>query len=50
MYNLGDKDHIKTGTQQIKDTEPYFRDSMDDCDKTNQLFEDIADRAHDFFN
>ena len=40
----------ESANKSIRDTEPYYRDSMEACTETNAFFEEMADRAHDFFD
>ena len=40
----------ESGNKAIRDTEPYYRDSMAACDETNAFFEAMAETAHDFFD
>ena len=47
--NYNDEKYEK-GNDWIRDTEHYYRRSMRACHKTNQLFEDMADEAYDFFD
>ena len=41
--------NYESGNKSIRDSEPYYRDSMEACPETNAAFEEMADRAHDFF-
>ena len=45
MYNAGDE---ATGNQSMRGADQLFRDSMTDCDKTNDYFTQMFDSADDF--
>ena len=44
-------DNYSSGNKEIRNTEPYYRSSMANCpDRINDLFEEMADKSHNFFN
>ena len=49
-YSKYGAESYTSGNKEIRNTEPYFRSSMADCAETNDAFEEMADRAHTFFD
>ena len=48
-YKKYGKEQYSRGNWKISKTEDFFRESMAACDDTNDVFEEIASKAHDFF-
>ena len=48
-FDYYNDDILTSGNKNIRDTEPYYRRSMMMCAETNSYFEEMADRAHEFF-
>ena len=49
-YDKYEAENYTSGNKEIRNTETYFRTSMADCAETNPTFEEMASRAHDFFD
>ena len=48
-YKKYGKEEYESGNQKMMRAEKFFRESMTSCENTNEMFEEMAQTAHDFF-